>query len=148
MATVKEKVAGGLVRTLVRLREYWAKSLALFMGRFSRRGQRIVVIAFCTVVSLYSLYLVAYSLAGHRMSGVKVTSIRSPSYITTDVPTPKVFISESDYRKVIGYKKYIDSLQQTKRGQRIADSIARARPGLMDSVLQLEKLYQLQNNNR
>lgn len=50
-------------------------------------------------------------------------------------------ISEKDYKSIISFRKYMDSLQQNENGKHQYDSILQARPGLMDSVQALEQLY-------
>jgi len=53
------------------------------------------------------------------------------------------FLSETEFDKIQNFKNYIDSLSKSTAGKKIKDSILKNRPLLMDSINQLEKLFQI-----
>jgi len=57
-----------------------------------------------------------------------------------------ILLTTEAYKRLQLFKKYMDSLRIDKDGKRIYDSILLARPGMMDSVAVLEKMYLKQQN--
>lgn len=99
------------------------------------------------LASLYSLYIIASSILQQPKKGYSISTIHVPAY-TTKTGEEKLsnnhLIPEKEYNKVIRFHQYMDSLNKTAKGKKIADSILQTRPGLMDSTRQLKKLYELQ----
>ena len=54
-------------------------------------------------------------------------------------------LPESQYKRVVAFQKYMDSLSGSASGKKVYDSIMKCRPGLLDSAKLLEKLYHNQN---
>lgn len=50
-----------------------------------------------------------------------------------------------EHQAILVFRHYLDSLQQTEDGRLIRDSILKQRPGLMDSLDMLERMYLLQS---
>lgn len=68
-------------------------------------------------------------------------SISYPNRVTQ--PTPATGPSEQiEYRHVLAFQRYLDSLQSSYSGQGIYDSIIQSRPGLQDSIRLFIKKFQ------
>lgn len=144
---LKEKVANKIVTGIKMLHQRWADMMQKVSNKIPLRKRKWMVILFVLGAGGYSLYLVALSISGPHRQGLHITSIKSPKYITSpgDINNKKVGrIPEHEYKKIQAFKNYMDSLGRTIKGSIIRDSIIQTRPGLLDSVQQIETIYQLQ----
>ncbi len=57
-----------------------------------------------------------------------------------------VTISEGENEKMQNFRNHMDSLAKTPSGKKMYDAILIDRPGLMDSVILIENIYQSQIN--
>ncbi len=147
----QDKIASMIITVVSTLQKNWVVLMQRIMNRIPAGKQKAGVIILVILTGGYSLYIAARSLVNSPQPILKVESIRSPKYVTKtgdEKIQSAIFITESEYRKIEQFKKYMDSLSNTSKGKRIRDSILLARPGLMDSVLQLEAIYQLQKQNK
>jgi len=55
-----------------------------------------------------------------------------------------MIVSKKDYQGIIRFRGYMDSLTRSPAGKAAYDSIILSRPGLLDSIRILEKIYQSQ----
>jgi hypothetical protein len=143
----QERIAGTIVRKVIELQERGALFMQRKTEKLSARAKKYGIIFFCLLSGGYSLYIMMESFTTKRQKILAVTNIK-PSEYATQTGDGKLYsapiISDIEYQKIVQFRRYMDSLSVSKTGKTIADSILLARPGLMDSVLQLEKLYQLQ----
>ncbi|MCH5597930.1 hypothetical protein [Niabella ginsengisoli] len=100
------------------------------------------LILFCLVFGATVVFTIWHSLKGFSESS-KIGSISISKHISKkdSSRSPKWKALQFGYLQRIQLQ--IDSLQQTREGQRVWDSIKIFRPGLLDSLRQLEKMYQL-----
>jgi|SRR6218665_1153422 len=144
---VKDKVAGKIVTATLKIQQHWAAAMQSIAERIPVKKRKWMVILFILIGGGYSFYLIASSLSGSHHQGLKITSIKTPKYITNagdSLIQSAGLIPESEYKKIKQFKNYMDSLNKSVAGKRIADSIMKARPGLLDSVIKLEAIYHLQ----
>lgn len=112
-------------------------------------GKKLALISFCIIGVTASIY----AFAENFFSKIHPTHF-SVSSIATSKKTFEIndrtadILSDSEFNKIENFKKYIDSLSNSISGQKVKDSILKFRPLLMDSISQLEKLYQIQRNNK
>ncbi len=59
-------------------------------------------------------------------------------------PVGAVMLTKEEIRNIRAFRRHLDSLQQTATGKRVYDSIARHRPGLLDSLAIIEQIYSQQ----
>jgi hypothetical protein len=113
---------------------------------FSPRIKRWVVILFFFFGTGGSVLLIAGSIFHKDVHPAsRITRIQFPKHITRDAPrSVKNGIPETEFQKIEKFKKQVDSLSSTFSGRKKRDSILRSRPGLLDSILQFEKIYRLQ----
>ena len=144
---LQDKMVNGIVGKVTTFQLRWASFMQRSSERFSVRAKKYVTVIVVLLASLYSLYIIASSIIQKPKKGYRIATIHIPAY-TTKTGDEKLFsnnlIPEKEYNKIIRFHQYMDSLNQTTKGKKIADSILQTRPGLMDSTLQLKKLYELQ----
>jgi hypothetical protein len=110
------------------------------------KAKRMAVLSFCVLSFCSCIYIIVKSLRSHRYTSLAIAPIRVP---TQNVHNQiQASISKQEFEKILKFKSYLDSLSNSKSGKRILDSINANRPGLMDSLLIVENLYQLQSPNK
>ena len=110
------------------------------------RKMKVLLVVFLFAGGGYSLYLIADTfLSKKTASMVHIDRFTVPKYITPEEIIASPVIGKTDYQRMQGFKKYMDSLKVNNK--RVYDSIMVFRPGLMDSIQFLEKIYLSQNKN-
>jgi hypothetical protein len=121
-----------------------AETLNKKTSALSRRGQIMLLLVICLVFGGGSVWMVIWDFrSGQDSFPIQPKSITVPSYVDkTGDPAPTIGgINDDDMKKIKSIRHYLDSLQETVEGKRIFDSIRYARPGFMDSLREVERLY-------
>jgi hypothetical protein len=112
-------------------------------------GKKVALMTFCFISVAASIYAFSENIFYKKKS---THLLLSPISITKHVfekdNRTSDILPETELNKIENFQKYIDSLSKSVSGQKVKDSILKFRPLLMDSINQLEKLYQLQEKNK
>lgn len=115
----------------------------IFAGMNTKR-LKIYLIVFCIGCGGYSIYLFTDAIvspdAKNKVLQIDKASI--PKYFEDtgdDIMATDNSVDEETFNQIQQFKKYLDSLKQSK--SYLYDSIITARPFLMDTVLMLEQIY-------
>jgi len=142
----KDKVAKIIARFIMKMQSAFAKFMSKKTQKISSSSMKILLLIFFFSGSALSIYFITAAIIEKKqLKAVKVDRLRVPKYYNDDgVDSIKheFFITEQTYQEMQAFKNYMDSLQRMKVGKIIYDSIMLSRPGLMDSINQLEQLYQ------
>ena len=139
---IAEKISNGLLKM--------QKGFALFMSK-KTAGRSVMTLkvmftALCSLfIGLSVWFIVDVFLSKPSVHKMNVTHIRVIPLVKEKEETTKLLTTEV-YQRLQLFRKYMDSLHSGKAGKRIYDSILLARPGMMDSVAVLEKMYLKQQN--
>jgi hypothetical protein len=130
-----------------RFQRLWADFMQRQTERLSVRGKQVIVISICVLSAVYCSHVIYQSFLSRRSSIFSVTPIHTPSLVTHtgEANAGSTIMPEAQYRQISNFRKYIDSLNTSVYGKSIADSLLRLRPGLMDSIRQLEAIYNSQS---
>lgn len=144
---LKDKLAMKLVSFIIKMQTGFANYMNNKTKHISISKMKMLLIVFCIAFSSYSAYLITGSiLRKNKMVGaIKIDNMIVPKFLersTNKSPAMENHISLHVYKKLLVFRKYMDSLQSSKSGKRIYDSILLGRPYLLDSLKLLEKLYQ------
>lgn len=141
-AEATHKVAGRIVRAVRWLQEKWVTLMERSTKSFTRKHWMVGLCFFGLITGGLSIYLIVDSFSTNQPS-LTIHSIRRPRYVTRsgDERSPAPGINDTLPLRLKKFLCYMDSLQQSSRGKRIYDSIQRVRPGLLDSVRQLQGMY-------
>lgn len=136
---LKEKVNKGYQR----LQSGWAQWMLRRTVGISPNKMRLILAAFVLVIGSYCAWLTYAGITGKSATFFSVTPIKKPSHTTTSdsLVTAMPKLSDSEYQRIRRFRGYMDSLAGSPTGKRMYDSIIRHRPGLMDSILYIEKYY-------
>lgn len=114
------------------------------LNSLPRRRQRQAVIVFLVCCAGYAALGICGVLHPAART-VEVTPIRVPKPAGETVAhtsTPAASLGKA-VRGISSFRRYLDSLKTDSNGLRKLDSLHAARPGLFDTVDQLERIYQL-----
>ena len=142
-----DRILKQMVDTCLRLQNGWALWMSRRTEHLSRKTLRLLLLAFSALAGGYSIYLIGQSFSGNQANAFSVTSIKKPGHVlqTGDAASqPDMIVSKADYQGIIRFRGYMDSLTRSPAGKATYDSIILSRPGLLDSIRILEKIYQSQ----
>ncbi len=144
----QEKIANCIVSVCILFQKKWADLMQHYTERLPRNGKLIMFSLFCIIGGSLSLYLIASSMMHGSASSFTVTQFKATPFagksgdenIKADIIVTKI-----EYKKIQHFRLYMDSLARSPSGKKVYDSILINRPGLMDSVLFIENIFQSQN---
>lgn len=122
----------------------WATLLNQQAEKYSKRSKQILLAIFCVLFGGGSIYIMVRAVE-NPTGRLRIEKMSFPRYATGDDTSstfqPTVVLTEKQYRNIQRFKKYMDSLQTTTAGKLKYDSIIKARPGLIDSIVFIEEIY-------
>lgn len=128
----------------LRLQYKCANWLECKTAHFSRLNWIVILLCFIVFTTTCSIYLIVNSFSGNTNRNITVTPITKPTNLVTTKEKPvelKSIISKTEFEKIKGFRKYMDSLGRSPEGKKTYDSIVSDRPGLLDSLTILENYY-------
>lgn len=148
---MQEKLATTIVTKSIQLQERWAAFMQRKTEQLSNPSKKYSIILFCLLAGGYSLYTIGDSLTAKKKKTPAITKIKTLKHVkqTGDgINYNSIVISEHEFNKIQIFKSYMDSLGKSATGSKISDSILQTRPGLLDSIIQLERLYHSQQSSK
>lgn len=117
--------------------------------RLSAAGKKLALAIYCIISISLSIYLITenffYKINSRH---ILFSPISVSKHVFENDVINSVLLPDSEYNKIQLFTKYIDSLSRSISGERIKDSILKFRPFLMDSIHEIERIYQYQENNK
>lgn len=144
----QEKLAKSIVSAFIRFQQRWADVMQQHTERLSRNAKLIILSLFCLTAGSISIYFIASSTTSHRASSFTVFHLKKPPYALKsgdENAKALAIITKNEYKKITRFRFYMDSLARSPTGKQLYVSIISQRPGLMDSILLVENIYQTQN---
>jgi hypothetical protein len=125
----------------------WSANLSAKWNALSRPGQKWLLALVCLAAGLTCVYIIVDGLLGpgHRLPAMHPITL--PRHVIQD-PPPHAILHPPDQGeaflvRVRLFRLYFDSLQKSPEGRQVYDSLAAARPGLLDTLQKLETFYHL-----
>ncbi len=146
--TAQDRIAKNVVGKLLRLQHRWAEFMEHYTERLSVTWKLIVLFFFCLCSGGLSILFIARSLVNNQATSFHVTQGKIPQHIgkSGDEKTKAItIVTKEEYDKIQHFRKYMDSLARSPSGKKLYDNIVIDRPGLMDSIILIENIYQSQN---
>ena len=143
----QERLASSIVSACISLQQKWADFMQRHTERLSRKGKLVILSLFCMIAASLSIYLIASSVTSRKASSFAVIHLKKLPYTVKsgDENTKAlVIVSKAEYERIQRFRFYMDSLARSPSGKQLHDSILIHRPGLMDSILLIENIYQSQ----
>ncbi len=144
---LQDKVAGKIAGALIKVQTKLSARMSKLFSKMSVTKIKVMLSVFCFCCGGYSIYLVVNALVSldKKQPFFKVDQMDVPKHFDKagdEMIIQENYVDENTYQQIQGFKQYMDSLQINKN--KLYDSIKISRPGLMDSVLVLEKIYHSQ----
>lgn len=92
----------------------------------------------------YCLQLIFKGACPDNVKAYTLTQIRLPASIGSAIVPARPQITDQEYTRVVSYLDFLDSLKGSKQTKPIYDSIVKANPGLLDSLMLTHRMYLLQ----
>lgn len=132
----------------VRLRKV-AAYLNAKAAHWGRRQVLTALCVFCVGIGGCSVWIIWQSF--HQPArAVEVKMIRAPkhSLLEREEELPRQGLSEREASGIARFQHYLDSLKGSVTGRQVYDSLARVRPGLLDSLQLVQSIFSEQLNMR
>lgn len=143
----QEKIAGLIVTKVLRFQENWAAFMKRKTEKLPVRSMKLWLIAFSFFTGTLSICLIITSV-NQSNHFFKIQQIPKSPNITGNGNgfTIQPFIQNGELERIKKFKTSFDSLGNSVEGRKIREQILANRPGLLDSILQLEQLILLQQS--
>ena len=130
-----DKAAGKIAGVLIRLQTKFANSMYTLVADWPDKRKKIAVILFGILAGGWSIFFFADAVFhGDQQPAHTIDKINTPKHFDKtgeEIITP--FVNEDLYREIQIFKKSVHY-----------DSTIRSRPGLVDSIVWLEEMYESQ----
>jgi hypothetical protein len=143
----RDSIAKIIVVNCISLQQRWAAYMQRHSERLPGKWKFIMLSFFCLSAGGCSLLLIAGSLLTNRAVSFPVTQVKRSLHIAQsgDEKTKAItIVTKEEYEKIHRFRHYMDSLSKNPAGEKCHDNILIDRPGLMDSVILIENIYQSQ----
>ncbi len=141
----RKKTATGNIWFLVQTK--WAKWMGRRTENLSRRKMILLLLLFTSLTAGHSIFLIGKSVSGNQANSVSVTDVKIPKHVTKlggARPQQDITVNNDVFQRIIHFREYMDSLARNADGKAMYDSIVANRPGLLDSINLVEKIYRPQ----
>jgi hypothetical protein len=144
---LQEKVAASIVTKVLWLQSKWALYMDHKINRLSNRSKKFGLTIFVGLSVLICVSILVETFRGpHQKASFQIGNIRKSKHTSsTGEAQVSSSLPKNQYRKIVAFLHYMDSLSGSVSGRKVFDSINGCRPGLLDSAITLEKLYHAQN---
>ncbi|WP_447642613.1 MULTISPECIES: hypothetical protein [Chitinophagaceae] len=123
--------------------------LAEWMGRKAARlslpTQKFLLVLVCAVGTCYFLHVTTVGFKkGTMVTDPGFGKVKTPAHVLVpeeSFPRTAAQVMTEEFRRFRSFHLYMDSLARTASGRTLRDSINKARPGLLDTVIELENYY-------
>jgi hypothetical protein len=122
-----------------------AESLNKKINGFSPAKIKWGLIVFCCLFGVLFSYTIYQGLKNRMEHKITIQPIRLPISVEKKLPEKDKIIIQREYLKIKSFQNYMEELSKKNPWQ--SDSLLHLRPGLMDSVETILKLYETQLNN-
>jgi hypothetical protein len=137
--SAKKGLAERIAFVILKIQRKWATGMQTMTIGLSIRKLKVYVVLITLTVTGYTTYLVYSSFTDSQTRLPRMGSIQKPLMPKFD----QEYTNHKDTLMLIRlkkFRKYMDSLAVSESGKKISDSLLRQRPGLLDSLSQLEEL--------
>jgi hypothetical protein len=131
----------------LRLQYRCANWLERKTAHLSRKSWIVILFCFTILTSGCSIYLIVNSFLANTTKSITITPISKPTNIVpfeNETIQQNATISKIEFKRIVRFREYMDSLGRSPTGKKMYDSIAQYRPGLLDSLAIVEHYYHSQ----
>lgn len=143
----RDRIAKNIVVKCIGAQQRWAAYMQRYTERLPGKWKVIVLSFFCLSAGGFNLLIITRSLLENDAISFPVTHFKAGLYLAKsgDKKTKAVaIVTKEEYEKIQHFRHYMDSLSKNPANKKRYDNILIDRPGLMDSLILIENIYQLQ----
>lgn len=143
----RDRIAKAIVVKCIFWQQRWSAFMQHHSQRLSSKWKVIILTLFCLCAGGSSLFLIAKSLTGNHTLSFGITQIKNSLFQKSGDGKVRIdeMITKEKYDKIQRFRKYMDSLARSPSGKILYNNILITHPGLIDSMLLFENIFQLQN---
>jgi len=130
-----------VARLIIVVQVRWSDFMNRQFSKLSPKAQLTMLVLLVVIVAPYCTVLVAGLGGQMNLNNKKQMAIHLPKVITKEKGISAPSVNDPAFQRIMAFRHYLDSLRQTEKGRLKFDSINRARPGLVDSIAQVEAFY-------
>lgn len=131
------------------LQDKWAKKMSSLTSGLSRKRMLVLYVFFVGFTGIINLSLICRGFESDLSYEMDVFPISRASGInnkSTNESSKPMPLKKGEYKKLMHFKIFTDSLLKSPAGKVIYDSIKSARPHLLDSIAVIENYYKINLN--
>jgi hypothetical protein len=136
-----DKLAALLATQLHRQQQRFTSFLTKQTAPLSKRGQLAGLVVFCLLFGGASFLAILGAFQRKTSSPVKPIPVTVPKYFNRSGEALPPSLTRKDFEQIHHFKNYLDSLYGSQEGRAVYDSLIRERPGLLDSLRQMETIF-------
>jgi hypothetical protein len=138
--SLQNRLTKNIANAILKVQTGWANWMQRQSEKLSKKAKMLFLVTTVLAMAAYCLALVTGSWKESYSEVNFKTELKIP---LKNLPGTKATILPADASviRIMDFKHYLDSLATTASGKLKLDSILRNRPGLLDSINQVEKYY-------
>lgn len=124
----------------------WVAKMDTLTKGLSRKELVYCLIAFTVFSGSFFIYKIVQVFSEKAPISFKIPTVSKPSVIekkNRELISIESSISKIELKRISSFRDYLDSLSNDTHGRSIYDSIQMKRPGLLDSMVFIEKYYNI-----
>lgn len=140
----QESIACMIVNGYRAVQYRWVRLMERIVGRLTIHAQKVGCVALLLGGAMYCTTIIYNGIKNKDSYPIKVDAINPGKHLGKtgeDYIRNHQALPYTDSQHLKHFMDYLDSLQQSPTGRHRYDSIARHRPGLLDSISILRKIY-------
>jgi hypothetical protein len=137
---VADTAAGWIAAFIQKLQGGWAKGMSRLFSKLSPAWAKTVVIGCFLLMTAYSALLFCSAFSKPDKMFEKPAILLKPLPAVKPIGVPPALPDKLQGR-IQRFRHYIDSLSASANGRKLRDSLFKKRPGLLDSLRQIENIY-------
>lgn len=142
---ISDKAAGRIANGILKTQKIFANALGKMANSWHTKHQWIFLCLVCLVFGGLSFVAVITPFNKKARSFLtKPSSIKIPRTIYSNQDLHSIIITKNEIRKVYAFRHVLDSLSASIEGKKKVNIFLNKRPGLLDSLDMVERLYYLQ----
>ncbi|MCX2429923.1 hypothetical protein [Pedobacter sp. GR22-10] len=135
-----------LARKLEQVQQGWTRVMNNVFNGMGLKSRWIALICFMILMVALSGYVSISALTNDIKAAPANYSIKVPQTSGIYREEHRDGVPDKVYGRIHGFRMSLDSMGNTAEGRVKRDSLVRSRPGLMDSLVTIEKYYQQLKN--
>ncbi len=138
---IRENIARGVAKGIQKVQNKWAGWMNKQVAKLSIKSQKVVFVLWGAIMFSACIYTIVNSLKDDPPKRNASGQMKLPRVRLQQPASRSIEVSDRMYQRLQAFKNKMDSLGNTHQGKVSRDSLLKIRPGLMDSIDMVERIY-------